>query len=109
MLHSSKDPKLTFGYIIYDIDLNDFLSYFLARCKIQYRYDDTKKFCKLGKSCRCSRFFNDFLNASCKKSGYGLDLKSYPNGCTKPKFSMVKGIYTIFWIKCTISQLTSRF
>ena len=39
-----------------------------------------RSFCKPVKSCSCSRFFSDVFNVSCKNGGYGLDLKTYPNG-----------------------------
>ena len=67
-----------------------------------------KNFVNQAKVADAVDFFNDFLKVSCKKGWFGFDLKTYPNGCAKPKFSMVVR-YTSFWKKSTILQLTSRF
>ena len=67
MLHSSKGLNLTFGYIFYDTDLNDFLLYFLTRCKIQCRYGDTKKFVNQAKVADAVDFLMIFLLLAAEK------------------------------------------
>ena len=77
MLHSSKGLNLTFGYIFYDTDLNDFLLYFLTRCKIQCRYGDTKKFVNQAKVADAVDFLMIFLIVSCEK-GLIVGLENIP-------------------------------